>query len=112
MMSDTKQAFSVELQDTGHYQSLFKKNGQLLTCGMHSGRVFLNPGDECGLHNTEDKEEMLVFLTGSGVAQVENQLSIEIGAGKVLYMPPRTDHNIKNTGKEPLSYVFCVVPVK
>jgi mannose-6-phosphate isomerase-like protein (cupin superfamily) len=111
-MSEKKQAFSVELHDTDHYQSLFKKDGQLLTCGMHSGRVFLHPGQECGLHNTEDKEEMLVFLTGSGIAEVENQQPIEVGVGKVLYMPPRTDHNIKNTGQEPLSYVFCVVPVK
>lgn len=104
-------AFSVELLENSQYQSLLKKDGQLLTHGMHSGRVHLEPGKECGTHNTEDKEELLVFITGQGQAHIEGQDPIEVGQGKVMYIPPQTQHNIVNTSDQPLSYVFCVAPV-
>lgn len=105
------QAFVVELLDNNQYQSLMKKDGQLLTHGMHSGRVHLAPGSECGWHSTEEKEEILVFLKGSGTSVIKGQGEYPVGAGKVMYIPPKTDHNIQNTSDEPLEYVFCVAPV-
>ena len=107
-----KKAFTVGLDNSGGYQSLLKKDGELLTFGMHSGRVWLEAGGQCGVHNTNDKEEMLVFLGGRGVAKIKGQDDMKVGAGKVAYIPPKTEHNIVNTGDEPLVYVFCVSPVK
>lgn len=108
---ENKKAFTVELDQSGGYQSLLKKDGQLLTFGMHSGRVWIEAGGECGVHNTEDKEELLVFLGGEGVAKIEGQEDMVVGAGKITYIPLKTEHNIINTGDEPLVYVFCVSPV-
>jgi mannose-6-phosphate isomerase-like protein (cupin superfamily) len=70
----------------------------------------LAPGKSIGLHNTKDNEELLVFLSGSGVALIGQETRLQVGTGKVAYIPPRTAHDILNTGTEPLMYVFCVAP--
>jgi mannose-6-phosphate isomerase-like protein (cupin superfamily) len=85
--------------------------GEPQTCGMRSGRVYLTPGQSCGLHSTKDREELLVFLSGEGELIIEQDKSFQIGKGKVSYIPPNTDHDVKNTGSEPLVYVYGVAPV-
>ena len=107
-MSD-KKAFVVAINDKKEYQRLIP--GEPATHGMKSGRVYLEPGCECGVHSTEDKEEQLVFLAGYGTAIIGEE-DMEVGVGSVCYIPPQTDHNILNTGTAPLVYIFCVVPVK
>lgn len=100
----------IELSDKPEYQPLLK--GVPQTCGMRSGRVYLKPGETCGRHSTEDHEEMLVFMSGRGVVLIgEEQIPHEVGAGKVCYIPPFTMHDNKNTGTEPLVYIYCVTPV-
>ncbi|MHB0946658.1 MAG: cupin domain-containing protein [Sedimentisphaerales bacterium] len=99
--------FVVELSDSQEYQSLMKPPKTHI---IHSGRVYLKPGAECGEHSTGDREEMLVFLAGKGQAVIGDNKTLEVGQGKILYIPPQTPHNIKNTSDKPLSYIFCVVP--
>ena len=102
------EAFVTDLADGTEYQSLLKPPK---THGIHSGRVYLKPGADCGEHSTGDREEMLVFLSGRGQAVIGDNKVLEVGQGKILYIPPQTLHNIKNTSNQPLSYIFCVVPV-
>ena len=102
--------FVVDLNDKGEFQRLLP--GEPQTCGMKAGRVHLAPGQSCGQHSTGDREELLVFLTGSGKAIIEAREPLDIGAGKVAYIPPQTLHDIKNTGTEPLIYVYCVAPAE
>jgi mannose-6-phosphate isomerase-like protein (cupin superfamily) len=96
-----------ELPSSTEYESLLKPPK---TKGLHSGRVFLNPGSDCGLHNTGQQEEMLIFLSGSGQAVIEKKI-FPVEAGNFAYIPPNTDHNIINNTDEPLIYIFCVVPI-
>ncbi|MCE5339911.1 MAG: cupin domain-containing protein [Planctomycetaceae bacterium] len=96
-----------ELPNSTEYQSLLKPPK---TKGLHSGRVFLNPGFDCGLHNTGSQEEMLIFLSGKGQAVIEKKV-IAVEAGQFAYIPPKTEHNIINNTDEPLIYIFCVAPV-
>lgn len=105
----TNKAFVVELNDEKGYQRLIP--GAPATHGMKSGRVYLEPGAECGVHSTEDKEEQLVFLSGNGTADIGGE-KIPVGIGKICYIPPQTEHNILNTSNEPLVYIFCVTPVQ
>lgn len=107
-MSD-KKAFVIEINNNKDYQPLLV--GSPATCGMRSGRVYLNPGQDCGIHSTESHEEQLVFLQGLGTADIAGQ-SLAVGAGHICYIPPQTQHNIHNTGKEPLVYIYCVAPAK
>lgn len=100
----------IDLNTNPDYQQLL--DGESQTFGMRSGRVHLQPGESCGQHSTEAHEELLVFLSGAGVALIgEEQIPYEVGAGKVFYIPPHTTHNNRNTGTEPLVYIYCVAPV-
>jgi len=100
--------FVRSLEDPCDYHLLL--TGRPQTFGMRSGRVRLAPGKSIGLHNTKDNEELLVFLSGSGVALIGQETHLQVASGKVAYIPPQTTHDIQNTGTEPLMYVFCVAP--
>jgi mannose-6-phosphate isomerase-like protein (cupin superfamily) len=103
-----RKPFVVELNDKEEFQRLLP--GEPDTCGMKAGRVYLKPGQSCGQHSTNDREELLVFLAGSGQAIIQGNEPFDIGVGKVTYIPPQTLHDIKNTGTEPLIYIYCVAP--
>jgi mannose-6-phosphate isomerase-like protein (cupin superfamily) len=110
-MMPSRKVLVIDLSDNPEHQPLLSGSPQ--TCGMRSGRVYLKPGEECGQHSTKAHEETLVFLSGSGTALVgEEGVIFAVGKGKVCYIPPQTVHNIKNTGTEPLVYIYCVAPVK
>jgi len=102
------QAFTLDLNDKPEYQRLLPGSPQ--TCGMKSGRVHLEPNKSVGKHNTEQREEMLIFLSGTGKAVIKEK-SFDVEKGRVVYIPPDSEHDIINTGSEPLIYVFCVSPV-
>ena len=82
------------------------------TTGMRSGFVRLQPGATVGWHTTGRNEEALVILHGRGEALIENQAAQPFDAPMLVYIPPATRHNVANTGKEPLEYVFVVAPAK
>jgi mannose-6-phosphate isomerase-like protein (cupin superfamily) len=110
MMPTEKKVCIMDLQRDAEYQDLLC--GRPQTCGMRSGRVYLQTGEACGQHSTDHHEEMLVFLSGQGVALIgEEQSAYLVGEGKVSYIPPHTTHNIKNTGAKPLVYIYCVAPL-
>lgn len=108
-MASSRKAFAVELDRKPEYQRLLE--GQPQTCGMRSGRVYLEPGKSCGQHSTKDHEELLVFLRGEGVVHIGDDTDLAVGLGKVAYIPPRTLHDVENTGTEPLAYIYCVAPI-
>jgi len=106
-----EKSFTVDLRDGNVDQELL--GGKPQTCGMRSGRVYLQPGEAVGQHSTKAHEETLVFLSGKGVALIgEEETAFEVGEGKVCYIPPHTTHNMKNTGTEPFIYIYCVAPIK
>lgn len=107
-MASKAKVLVIELDEKGEYQRILK--GRPQTCGMRSGRVCLQPGESCGQHTTKENEELLVFLAGQGLLLIGEKERFKVGEGKVSYIPPHTPHDVKNTGKEPLVYVYCVAP--
>lgn len=99
----------IELNNKSENQRLLSGSPQ--TSGMRSGRVYLAPDQACGQHSTKNREELLVFLSGRGKLLIGDSESFDIGRGKVSYIPANTVHDVKNTGSEPLIYVYCVAPV-
>ncbi len=75
---------------------------------MRSGMVRLEPGHDVGQHSTKENEEMLVILEGQGTVELESFGHMKIAAGQIAYVPPRTRHNVFNTGQDPLKYIFIV----
>jgi len=108
-MSSSQKVLVIDLDNGCENQKLL--DGEPRTAGMRSGRVYLAPGRACGEHSTKDREELLVFLSGRGELLIGQKDRFEVGQGKVCYIPPRTPHDVKNTGAEPLVYVYCVAPV-
>ena len=100
----------IELQTDDVYQSLLK--GPPRTMGMRSGRVVLNPGESVGEHSTKEHEEIIIVLEGSGEAFCEGHPPIPISKGTIVYIPPRSTHNIMNTGNTFLKYIYVVAPTQ
>ena len=82
------------------------------TAGMCSGFVRLKPGATVGWHTTGKNEEALVILRGQGEALIDGHAKQPFAAPALVYIPPATRHNVANTGKEPLEYVYVVAPAK
>lgn len=99
----------ITLSAASEYQELLA--GRPQTGGMRSGRVVLKPGAEMHRHTTDANEELLVFLHGRARV-VLGETTVAIGAGEVLYIPPRTEHEVHNDGTEELAYIYTVAPVR
>jgi len=108
-MTSPERVLVMELNSEPQYQRLLE--GEPQTHGMRSGRVYLKPGEACGQHSTKNHEELLVFVSGQGQLQIDERESLAVGQGKVSYIPPNTIHDVKNSGNEPLMYIYCVAPV-
>lgn len=78
------------------------------TRSIKSGLVTLSPGKSIGLHSTHSNEEVIVPLSGRGELRIVGHESIELGAGMIAYVPPRTEHDVINTGPIDLRYIFIV----
>jgi mannose-6-phosphate isomerase-like protein (cupin superfamily) len=107
-MASSKEVLVIDLKEEPANQKLL--SGAPQTYGMRSGRVYLAPGQACGQHSTEDREELLVFLSGQGELIIDEKDRFRIGRGKVSYIPKHTIHNVKSAGTEPLVYIYCVAP--
>jgi mannose-6-phosphate isomerase-like protein (cupin superfamily) len=81
------------------------------SAGMRSGRILLAPGESVGEHTTGDHEEVLVVLEGRGEIVLNGSRKLPVEANHAVYCPPRTVHNVTNTGTVPLRYVYVVAPV-
>jgi mannose-6-phosphate isomerase-like protein (cupin superfamily) len=95
---------------------------------MRSGQVILAPGKSVGRHSTQGYEELIVVLAGAGQLYIMDAGDspgtgpsagpaagnapggrvIELGVNVVAYCPPRTEHDVVNTGTDPLRYLFIV----
>jgi mannose-6-phosphate isomerase-like protein (cupin superfamily) len=78
------------------------------TVTMKCGANVLYAGESVGRHSTGDREEVLVVLSGRGVFVTIGEDDHEIAENMVVYCPPRTEHDVINTGSEPLWYVYIV----
>ncbi len=100
----------IKLESAEKYQKLFDRDSG--TSGMKSGHVILQSGENIGEHSTGEREEALVILKGKGEAVIGKGGIFDIEKDTVLYIPPQTGHDIKNTGLEILEYIFIVSNVR
>ena len=102
------QPFVRTLPDTSDYVRLLAAPESV---ALHSGLMTLRSGADCGWHSTEGYEEMVICLAGEGEIEVQGRSRVKLSAGQYAYNPPQTQHNIFNTGPQPLRYVYVVAPV-
>lgn len=109
-MADFPKPKIVKLTSGSKYQRLFSKDSG--TYGIKSGHVILQEDEEISEHSTNDMEEALVILKGKGQLTVNKKENLDFGDNTVLYVPPDTIHNVKNTGKGILEYIFITSNAK
>ena len=103
-------SFTIKLNDDDDFQKLF--DGPPHTVGFHSGRVVLKPGQSYNKHNTKRYEEVIIVLEGEGMVISKEEAPLELSQRTVAYIPPHTEHNVKNTGKSNLKYIYIVSPTE
>ncbi|PJB78442.1 MAG: hypothetical protein CO090_06810 [Acidobacteria bacterium CG_4_9_14_3_um_filter_49_7] len=82
------------------------------TVTMRSGSVVLLPSKDVGKHTTGNNEEALVVFAGTGELRLPGGTHLKLKPHVVAYCPPDTEHNIVNTGTEPLRYVYIVAKAR
>ena len=100
----------VELNGNERFKRLLA--GTPETAGMKSGYVTLNACESVGEHKTEAREEAIIVLEGSAEIVVGGKAVFTAAARNLVYIPPETTHDIRNSGEGPLRYVYVVTPVR
>jgi mannose-6-phosphate isomerase-like protein (cupin superfamily) len=101
----------VEL-DSGGKDHLQLLAGPPESVTMKSGLVVLAPNKSVGKHATGQHEELLVVLEGQGEMSFKDGSKLDVKANHILYCPPETEHNVTNTGRTVLRYVYVVTSTK
>ncbi len=79
---------------------------------LRSGFVALAAGEAGHSHSTDEYEEMLVILSGSGELVTEAHGNFPVTPHSIAYVPPHTTHFVRNTGTEILQYLYIVTIVE
>jgi quercetin dioxygenase-like cupin family protein len=98
--------------DSGGKDYLRILGGPPETSTMRSGLVTLAPKKSVGRHSTEKYEELVIVIEGKGKMEVTGGNTLRFTKGEVVYCPPNTEHNVTNTGKEFLKYLYVVAEAK
>ena len=74
---------------------------------------YFDPGEGLKIHLHPESEEVYYVISGKGTVYIgEERKSIPVEENMALYIPPKTIHGVKNTGKEKLIIAFFVTPGK
>jgi mannose-6-phosphate isomerase-like protein (cupin superfamily) len=107
-MSQEKPRPKVVELDSGGKDYLQVLGGPPESVTMKSGLVVLAPNKSVGKHSTGQHEELLVVLEGQGEMSFKDGSKLDVKANHAVYCPPETEHNVTNTGRSVLRYVYVV----
>jgi quercetin dioxygenase-like cupin family protein len=74
--------------------------------GFGAGRKHLQPGDSTGTHGTGDNREIVLCLKGTLTVIKPESPPVVLHPGEMTYIPPETQHALKNLSHRPAAYVF------
>ena len=102
-MSKDKVLF-VQLKGRQKFLRLFGDSSKLQ--GLRSGYVVLKPQASIGEHNTGSSEEVIIVTEGRGLISCGSFKVLKVKKHSFVYVPPHTPHNVINTGRVALKYVY------
>jgi quercetin dioxygenase-like cupin family protein len=82
------------------------------TVTMRSGYMVLAPSKSVGKHSTRHNEEAVIVLAGTGEMRIVNGPTLTLKPYCVAYCPPATEHDVVNTGRDTLRYIWLVANTK
>jgi len=104
-----KKVFCIQLKGSQRFLRLFGESSK--PYGLASGLVVLRPKESVGLHNTKNKEEVLIILQGQAQISYDKNSRLKVKKDSFVYIPPKTDHDLKNIGKGILKYIYLTACV-
>lgn len=83
----------------------------VISTGNHSQLVLMSllVGEDIGEETHQTSDQILFIITGDGEA-VLNGETTQISKHSVIFVPSGTQHNIKNTGNEPIKLYTVYAP--
>ena len=104
MVKAKQSVFCTQLKGQQRFLRLFGDSSK--DKGLRSGYVILKPKESVGLHNTGPCEEVIFIITGSGLVNYGIKNNIKVKKNMFIYISPQMPHNVINTGKSPLKYIY------
>lgn len=104
-----KKVFCVTVKGRQRFLRLFGDSSK--TKGLRSGFVILKPKESVGEHNTGPSEEVVFVIHGSGLIYHDQKKSFKIKKNTFVYIPPKIPHNVVNTGKGLLKYIYTAARI-
>jgi len=99
-----EKVFRAQLKGRQKFLRLFGDSSKIK--GLRSGFVVLKPKESVGRHNTGPSEEVIFIISGSGLVYYGKRNSLKIKKNSFVYLPPKIPHNVVNTGKDLLKYIY------
>lgn len=81
------------------------------TKGLKAGLVTLKSKESIGEHKTESKEEIIIIIKGSATVYFGKNNKLKAAQNTFVFIPPETTHNIENSGKSILRYLYVTTQV-
>ena len=76
------------------------------TEGLGTGRKQLAPGEATERHSTGRMRELIFCLEGTVTLKLGTTAPVTLRAGELSYVPPDTEHELRNPGPGPATYLF------
>jgi len=108
-MNSHKKLFCAQLKGRQRFLRLFGDSNK--TKGLRSGYVVLKPKESVGQHNTGPCEEVVLVIRGTGLVHYGKESKLKVKQGAFIYIPPQMPHNVINSGKDLLKYVYIAAQV-
>jgi mannose-6-phosphate isomerase-like protein (cupin superfamily) len=102
----------INIEPDKESEHLVVLSGPPQTVSMRSGVVTLEPEGSVGLHSTENYEELIIILEGQATILVKGRTPVMAESGNAFYCPPDTEHDVFNSGTEPLRYIYIVAETR
>ncbi|MFH0918477.1 MAG: cupin domain-containing protein [Candidatus Omnitrophota bacterium] len=104
-----EKVFCMQLKGKQRFLRLFgdSKKAQ----GLRSGYVVLEPQESIGQHNSGPCEEVILVISGSGLVDYGKKGNFKVKKNSFVYIPPQVSHNVTNTSKNLLRYIYTAARV-
>jgi quercetin dioxygenase-like cupin family protein len=93
----------------GRDVSVLIGSDQVKSSRMTVGQTVIPPGSDNGMHSHDTEEEIIFVTEGTGEAIIGGEVEI-MEPNMAIMFPIGVPHITKNTGKNPLKYVFIFNP--
>ena len=91
-----------------HTRVLVGDNAPITAEGFCMGQVTIFPGGQVPAHHHE-QEEVYYVLDGQGEIEIDGEVQ-PIRQGEAVYVEPGRMHNLRNPGKQDMTFIFVYSP--